>query len=149
MFFSILNFFGKILVFRTLRLCQLQTLSVRQDLFQFYPSDVDKIWYAPPYIHQYAWTVFLDFQFFLTIYSFFSDSATCQIQTSNAAFFFQTKNTKTRSTCRLRRNCASGDTFNPFMPTVAFNICCPSDCVSRTANVERNGGNKWLRLYRP
>ena len=21
--------------------------------------------------------------------------------------------------------------FNPFMPTVAFNICCPRDCVSR------------------
>ena len=26
-------------------------------------------------------------------------------------------------------------TFNPFLPTVAFNICCPSDCVSR-----HNGG---------
>ena len=25
--------------------------------------------------------------------------------------------------------------FNPFMPTVAFNICCPRDCVSR-----HNGG---------
>ena len=26
-------------------------------------------------------------------------------------------------------------TFNPFMPTGAFNICCPRDCVSR-----HNGG---------
>ena len=52
--------------------------------------------------------------------------------------------------------------FNPFMPTVAFNICCPRDCVSghkggtrgapimprdavsRTTNVERNGGHKWV-----
>ena len=25
------------------------------------------------------------------------------------------------------------------MPTVAFNIYCPRDCVSRKANVERNG----------
>ena len=30
--------------------------------------------------------------------------------------------------------------LNPFLPTVAFsqlssNICCPRDCVSRTANV--------------
>ena len=25
--------------------------------------------------------------------------------------------------------------INPFMPTVAFNICCPRDCVSR-----HNGG---------
>ena len=59
--------------------------------------------------------------------------------------------------------------FNPFVPTVAFsqlssNICCPRDCVSRhnggtrgapiiprdavfrTANVERNGGHKWVKL---
>ena len=53
--------------------------------------------------------------------------------------------------------------LNPFMPTVAFNICCPRDCVSRhnvgtrgvpimprdavsrTANVERNGGHKWVK----
>jgi len=53
--------------------------------------------------------------------------------------------------------------MNPFMPIVAFNICCPRDCVSegfkggtrgapimsrdavsRTANVERNGGHKWV-----
>ena len=26
--------------------------------------------------------------------------------------------------------------FNPFLPTVAFNICCPKDCVSR-----HNGGD--------
>ena len=24
---------------------------------------------------------------------------------------------------------------NPFLPTVAFNICCPRDAVSRAANV--------------
>ena len=35
--------------------------------------------------------------------------------------------------------------INPFMPTVAFNICCPRDAVSRTANVERNGGQKWVK----
>ena len=28
-----------------------------------------------------------------------------------------------------------GGPINPFMPTVAFNICCPRDCVSR-----HNGG---------
>ena len=27
--------------------------------------------------------------------------------------------------------------IHPLMPTGAFNICCPRDCVSRTANVER------------
>jgi len=37
--------------------------------------------------------------------------------------------------------------FNPFLPTVAFNICCPRDAVSRTANFERNGGHKWVNLY--
>ena len=31
-----------------------------------------------------------------------------------------------------------------FMPTVALNICCPRDPVSRTAYVERNGGHKWV-----
>ena len=31
--------------------------------------------------------------------------------------------------------------FNPFMPTVAFNICCPRDAVSRTANVGTVGIN--------
>ena len=81
--------------------------------------------------------------------------------------------------------------INPFMPTVAFNICCPRDCVSRhnggtsgatlkplrddstlialsplrglrgapevpplcretsvsrTANVERNGGHEWVNI---
>ena len=53
--------------------------------------------------------------------------------------------------------------LNPFMPTVAFNICCPRnwvsrhnggvadapiiprDAISRTANVERNGGHKWVK----
>ena len=34
--------------------------------------------------------------------------------------------------------------LNPFMPTVAFNISCPRDCISRTANVERNSGHKWV-----
>ena len=31
--------------------------------------------------------------------------------------------------------------FNPFMPTVAFNICCPRDCVSR-----HNGGTSGAPL---
>ena len=26
------------------------------------------------------------------------------------------------------------NTFNPLMPSGSFNICCPRDCVSRTAN---------------
>ena len=34
---------------------------------------------------------------------------------------------------------------NPFMPTVAFNICCPRDAVSWIANVERNGGHKCVK----
>ena len=33
----------------------------------------------------------------------------------------------------------SGADVNPLMPTGAFNICCPRDCVSRTANVESTG----------
>jgi len=41
--------------------------------------------------------------------------------------------------------CITGFLINPFMPTVAFNICFPRDCVSRTANVERNGGQKWVK----
>ena len=36
--------------------------------------------------------------------------------------------------------------FNPFIPTVAFNICCPRDCVSRTANVGTVGKNGLKRL---
>ena len=32
------------------------------------------------------------------------------------------------------------------MPTGAFNICCPRDCVSRTANVERTGRHKWVNM---
>ena len=32
------------------------------------------------------------------------------------------------------------DNLNPFMPTVAFN----RDAVSRTVNVERNSGHKWV-----
>ena len=31
--------------------------------------------------------------------------------------------------------------FNPFMPTVTFNICCPRDCVSR-----HNGGTSGAPL---
>ena len=31
--------------------------------------------------------------------------------------------------------------YHPFIPTVAFNICCPRDCVSRTANVGTVGTN--------
>ena len=34
--------------------------------------------------------------------------------------------------------------INPLMPTGAFNICCPRDAVYRTANVEHNGGQKWV-----
>ena len=29
--------------------------------------------------------------------------------------------------------------YNGYMATGAFNICCPRDCVSRTAKVERTG----------
>ena len=54
-------------------------------------------------------------------------------------------------------------TINPFMPTGAFNICCPRDCVSRhnggttgspliprdavsrTANVKRTVRHKWVK----
>ena len=31
----------------------------------------------------------------------------------------------------------SREALNPFVPAVAFNICCPRDCVSR-----HNGGTK-------
>ena len=37
-----------------------------------------------------------------------------------------------------------GEAFNPFMPTVAFNICCPRDCVSR-----HNGGTAGAPLKPP
>ena len=33
-------------------------------------------------------------------------------------------------------------TFNPLMPTGAFNICCPRDCVSR-----HNGGTRGAPHY--
>ena len=33
------------------------------------------------------------------------------------------------------------------MPTGAFNICCPRDAVSRTANVERTGRHKWVNSF--
>ena len=65
---------------------------------------------------------------------------------------------------RKKRNTFLRDRFlNPFMPTGAFNICCPRDCVSwhnggtrgspimprdavsRTANVERTGRHKWVK----
>ena len=36
--------------------------------------------------------------------------------------------------------------LNPFMPTGAFNICCPRDAVSRTANVKRTGRHKWVKF---
>ena len=47
----------------------------------------------------------------------------------------------------------NGFDINPFVPTVAFlqlrsNICCPRDAVSRTANVEHNGGHKWVKSER-
>ena len=38
--------------------------------------------------------------------------------------------------------------INLLMPSGAVNICCPRDAVSRTANVERNGGQKWVHLFR-
>ena len=50
LFFQILIFLEKIFVFRSLRLSQMPTLSVRHDFLPFYPSELDKIWYAP-YIH--------------------------------------------------------------------------------------------------
>ena len=31
------------------------------------------------------------------------------------------------------------------MPIGAFNICCPRDAFSRTANVERTGRHKWVK----
>ena len=37
--------------------------------------------------------------------------------------------------------------INPFMPTGAFNICCPRDAVSRTANVESTGRHKWVNMW--
>ena len=39
------------------------------------------------------------------------------------------------------RNREVGCVFNPFMPTGAFNICCPRDCVSR-----HNGGTSGAPL---
>ena len=40
--------------------------------------------------------------------------------------------------------------FNPLMLvgnySYQFLICCPRDAFSRTANVERNGGHKWVNL---
>jgi len=38
--------------------------------------------------------------------------------------------------------------FNPLMPNGAFNICCPRDCVSRTANVERTVRHEWVKWDR-
>ena len=37
----------------------------------------------------------------------------------------------------------------PLMPNGAFNICCPRDCVSRTANVERTCRYKWVNVINP
>ena len=68
-------------------------------------------------------------------------------------FCFHTMKEKDVNDCHL----------NPLMPNGAFNICCPRDCVSRpnggnsgapimprdavsrTANVERTGQNKWVK----
>ena len=45
-------------------------------------------------------------------------------------------------TTALGRLCnAYRDALNPFMPTGAFNICCPRDCVSR-----HNGGTSGAPL---
>ena len=51
--------------------------------------------------------------------------------------------------CDFSTACSSAllrHTLNPFLPTVAFsqlssNMCCPRDCVSRTANVGTVGKN--------
>ena len=76
--------------------------------------------------------------------------------------------TDRHSTIVLRglKNADNLTPINPFMPTVAFNICCPRDCVSRhngdtrgapiiprdavsrTANVERTGRHKWVNNLR-
>ena len=54
--------------------------------------------------------------------------------------------TKLINFVKKKKNCvALAQSPKPIFPTVAFsqlssNICCPRDCVSRTANVERNGG---------
>jgi len=45
---------------------------------------------------------------------------------------------------RRRTNACDGACFNPFMPTGAFNIYCPRDAFSLTANVERTGRHKWV-----
>ena len=39
-----------------------------------------------------------------------------------------------------------GAVLNPFMPTVAFNICCPRDCVSRHNRVTSGALLKPLRV---
>ena len=44
----------------------------------------------------------------------------------------------------LKTNIRSGDGFNPLMPSGAFNICCPRDCVSR-----HNGGTSGGPLKPP
>ena len=46
-----------------------------------------------------------------------------------------------RVSLNSKNNSAS---INPFMPSGAFNICCPRDCVSRTANVERTARHYWV-----
>ena len=38
--------------------------------------------------------------------------------------------------CKIRGELPQETAFNPLMPSGSFNICCPRDCVSRTANVE-------------
>ena len=45
---------------------------------------------------------------------------------------------------KMNTLCATGqyELFNPFMSTVAFNICCPRDCFSR-----HNGGTSGAPLY--
>ena len=45
------------------------------------------------------------------------------------------KNINASKASHKLKNDASEQMFNPFLPTVAFNICCPRDCVSR-----HNGG---------
>ena len=46
---------------------------------------------------------------------------------------------------KICRDVRFGSLINPFMPTGAFNICCPRDAVSRSANVELTVRLKWAK----
>ena len=40
------------------------------------------------------------------------------------------------SVAQTNKSSSSTKRINPLMPSGSINICCPRDCVSRTANVE-------------